>query len=366
MMATLRAYADPALRNLIGRSGTWASALEMPSARGQGRTKRVYVHNPTQGGILIRPEVLTPTGQFLVHLPNSVMLQPGVTSFPVEVTVGGGVPLPTAIDFAIGSIAATGESGSSPYSGSAYSGSDYTQSASPPVAASLRFEVTAFALPSADERFGDLGSSPLRNTHQFMEYIASGMGYADGAYKALMVDFMADKLYDLAIWAVNKHVFLNPMVSPMRLASRRAFSIGYDPPGLAGLPPGIRRRVYSRAFTLARNTGSAQGILGIMTAIGIPASQVTIWRTGFTWEVRVPQSVIDIYGADFLAQMALYHVDAYCVVGFGNQEAAVGHTYSDIDYTVEASPTIASGSILLEDGTSYLLLEDGSKIELEA
>ena len=363
----IRAYRDPALRYPLGRSGTWRSALEVPVARGHSRSKRVYVHNPNGATYLAKPEVIGDTPGFIVELPESVSLKPGVTSFTVNITAGAGISLPTTVDFAIQTTGETqaGTLGKSTFSGQAYSEFDYTMEGQPSSDIGLRFEASAFALPSADERFGDLGTSPLRDVTNFTDYIASGMGFVDEAYKSRIVQFMADHTYDLGLWALNKHYRLDPRYGPMRLATLRAQSMGYNPPGVPGLPPVIRRRVYSRAFELARDTGSAAGIRGIFSAIGVPVPEIDVWRNGFTWYVRVPQWVAAAYSLQLLGNLALYHVDAYCLVDLGVNQDTQSGVYSNLDYTLDPPPNLSSGMLLVEDGVSYLLLESGDKIKLE-
>lgn len=364
----IRAYRDPALRYPLGRSGTWRSALEVPVARGEAREKRVYVHNPSGATYLVKPEVVGATPGFIVELPASVRLSPGVTSFTVRITASGAVPLPSVADFVIRTVGDTssGQAGSSAHTTDAHLDVDYTMESAGSGEVSLRVEVSAFALPSADERFGDLGTSPLRSVTDFTTYLASGMGFVDEAYRSRMVQFMADHTYDLALWGLNKHYRLDPRYGPMRLAHVRPNSIGYDPPGVPGLPPPIRRRVYARSFQLARDTGSAAGIKGIFQAIGVPQPEIAVWREGFTWFVRVPQWVAGAYSLDLLGQLALYHVDAYCLVNLGINEDTQAGVYSNLDYTVDPPLALSSGVLLIEDGVSYLLLESGDRIKLEA
>lgn len=366
-MNTPRAYRDPALAYPLGRSGTWRSALEIPVARGHVRKKRVYLHNPTNTPILLQPQIQGSTSGFAVTIPSGVTALPGVSSFEIEVAASGSVPLPTARDFAISTVVAGAvEYGEAPFSDMAHSDFDHTLESGTAQSSAFHFEVTVFALASADERFGDLGTSPLRSVGQFADYIASGMGFVDLDYRDSVVNFMADQTYDLALWAVNKHYLLDPLYSPMRLAPIRASSIGYDPPVVPSLPPPIRRRVYSRAFDLARKLGSAAGIQGIFQAIGVPLAEVAVWRDGFVWYVRVPQWVAAAFGLPLLAQLALYHIDPYCVLDLATVADTMGNIYSEFDYTLEASAPLAGGFLFVEDGVSYLLLEDGSKIVLES
>lgn len=385
----IRAYHDPALRRPISRDGSWGSALELPCGPNGRREKRVYVHNPSAANIITGLQIPTVSG-FGIIAPSSVNLAPGVTSFLIAAEASGTYSGPLAMDFTINGVVE--EDSLSPggaFSDSSFTDSDEgTYSGSNISASTLRLEVTTFMLPTGDERFQPGGLGPLRSTASLATYVASGMGFVDDDYKAGVVDFVTEHTYDTTLWALNKHYLFNANYSPMRLSRNRAEAIGYNPPGVPAMPPIIRRRVYSRAYELARATGSAAGILGIFQAIGVPLTQVGVEREGFTWYVSVPQWVAAVFNADLLGNLALYHVDPYCNVALSvNEETTVGY-YSDLDYAVEPSPAYAGGSLLLEHSAgqtvvyggstvtyggsevtygelAYLLLEDGTKLLLE-
>lgn len=331
----IRAYHDPALRTAVSRDGSWGAALEFACGSGQSREKTVYIHNPTSVSALIGLTV-GDTTPFVAFLPPSIRAEPGITALTIRVEAGAGIVVPTTMDFAItGSVLV--DVGDQTHADSAFSDMEHTQETEGLVGEVLLIEASAFALPTADERFGDLGDSPLRGVDAFTEYVASGMGFVDEEYRERVVKFMAEQLYDSALWSLNKHYRLDPLYGPMRLARVRADTIGYDPPGVRGLKPDDRRKAYSRAFQLARATGSKEGVLMAMSSIGIPVQEVLVWHESDldTWYVRVPQWVLGQYDIDFIGNLALYHVDAYSVVNIGVHDDTVGNVYSDLDYTIE-------------------------------
>lgn len=358
---SLRAYHDPALTRSITRDGSWARALEFPVGGDSRRTKGIYVLNNGKDPIPVRLE--GNAAGFSLIMPPAVTCKPGVTRIPISVETGRWLE-PRAADFTISGIAAN-EYGQQPYSNDAWSEFSSTHESEAATGEVLRVEASAFALATADERFGDFGDSPLRSVGNYTEYLAGGMGFVDADYKNTIVNLMAEHLYDPAVWALNKHLLFNALYGPLRFARERASTIGYNPPGIPALPPTLRRRVYSRAFELGRKTGSAEGIKGIFNAIGIGLTEMLVWRESFTWFVRVPQWVAAVYDIDFLGTIALYHVDPWCVINIATHEGTLDREYSDLDYTIEPAEAIQGGNLLLEDGQYYLLLEDGTKIILE-
>lgn len=331
----IRAYHDPALLRPISRDRSWLAALELPAGPQHYREKRVYIHNPDPATVTLTLSHTNADASFDISIPATHSATTGVTSFLIRSTVRPAAPLPSLTDFAV-------------------------------TAAGFRLEVTAFALPVADERFGRQDVGPLRDVNALTRYVASGMGFVDQEYQDSMVVFMVDRLYDDAIWALNKHYLYNPLYCPMRLVKARANSMGYDPPGVPGLPPQVRRFVYSQAFRLARATGSQEGVLSIFRAVGVQLMGVDVWREDFTWFVRVPQWVLGQFSSALLAVLALYHVDAYCIVNFGVQGDTLGNDYYDIRYTGDGIAPIGPGAnfLLLESG-DIILLESGSKVIIE-
>lgn len=303
----IRAYHDPGLRYPISRNGSWETALELPMGPGRQRAKTIYLHNPDPDPVALDLSSVAPPAGFTLELPDEVVAQPGTTPLTVSMSASASIDLPAVADFAI-------------------------------QAGDLRLEVSAFALPVADERFARSYVSPLAGVEEFTDYLASGMGFVDAGYREALVAFMADKALDLAVWALNKHYLFDARFAPMRLAQSRALSMGYDPPGVASMAPDIRRRVYHQAFDLARATGSYRGILGIFEAIGVPLVQISVWREDFTWYVRIPQWVNVAYGTNLLGALALYHVDAYCTVNLGIHGDTLGNEFFDISHTGDAAP----------------------------
>lgn len=328
----IRAYHDPALKHPISRDGSWHSALEFVCARNSTRTKSLYLHNPTSATLLLK--LSASASGFIVTHPVSVRVAPGVTRFEVTLTAGA-LPLPTTVDFAITGVADATETGHSGYADVAFTDDGYTLEADALGDTLLRAEATAFCLPVGDERFGDLNRGPLATVDSYAEYIASGMGFVDAEYQEAVVGFLAEHLRDWSVWALNKHYLFDANVGPMRHAKARADSIGYAPPGVPSLHPALRRRVYARAYEIARKHGSAEGIKAVFQALGIPQVQLEVWREGFTWYVRVPQWVANTYDIDFLSALALYHVDPYCVVNVAVNQATLERDYTDLDYTIE-------------------------------
>lgn len=362
----IRAYHDPSLRHPVSRDGTWNAAVEFVCATGGGRDKPVYLHNPSSQTLLLKLQAQA--SGFVITIPPSVSVAPGVTRLDVGVTAGA-LPLPTVVDFRLTGTVDVSQTGESGYADLAYSDQAYTLEADRLAGTLLKAEATAFCLPVGDERFGDLNPGPLKDVPALTEYVASGMGFVDDDYKAGMVRFMAEHLRDWGVWALNKHHMFTS--GPMRHAKARAESIGYNPPGVPALHPALRRRVYASAYEIARKHGSAEGIRAVFRALGIPQVQLEVWREGFTWYVRVPQWVANTYDIDFLGVLALYHVDPYCVVNIAVNETTLERDYTDLDYTIEPGPAVqppdtgTGAFLLLEDGVSYLLLEDGTRIELE-
>lgn len=333
----IRAYHDPALRHAITRDGSWTGALEFVCARGGARTKTVYVHNPTGVPVVFQPVTPSAPG-FIVSLPASVRAEPGVTSFQVTVTAGA-LPLPIAIDFTITAVVDASRTGFSGYADLAYSDLDFTAEGFQTADLGLKIEATAFCLPVGDERFADLNPSPLASVAEFTDYLASGMGFVDAEYRDAVVAFMADHLRDWSVWALNKHYLFDARYGPMRFAKARADSIGYAPPGVPNFPPRIRRRVYARAYEIARKHGSAGAIRAILDALEVPPQQIEVMRSGFTWHVRVPQWVAAVYDLGLLADIVLYHVDPYCDVDLRVHEGTLAEEYSENAYHIEAGPS---------------------------
>ena len=364
----IRAYHDPALLHPISRDGTWNRAVEFVCARSGSRSKAIYLHNPTSATVLLKLQASAPG--FAVTMPESVNVAPGVTRLEVSVTAGA-LPLPAVVDFVITGTVAADDPGYGAFTESAFSNDAYTMEPGTLGGTLLKAEASAFALPVGDERFGDLNDSPLATVDKFTDYIASGMGFVDDDYRSVVVGMLAEHLRDWSVWALNKHYMFDANYGPMRHARARADSIGYNPPGVSGLHPALRRRVYASAYEIARKVGSADGIRAVFQALGIPQIQLDVWREGFTWYVRVPQWVANVYGTDFLGVLALYHVDPYCTVNLAVNEGTFEWDFTDIDYTVEPGhavqppPIGMGGHLLLEGGTAYLLLGGGARIELQ-
>lgn len=336
----IRAYHDPALRHPISRDDTWGQALEFVCARSSATTRRVYLHNPSAATLLLG--LSASASGFVVTVPPSVNCPPGVTSFDVTV-LAGSLPLPTVKDFVITATVDTSHFNSDGYSGAVYSDLDYVLEMGTLGGANVAIEATAFCLPVGDERFNDLNPGPLQAARDYTEYIASGMGFVDDDYKQIIVGFMAEHLRDWGVWALNKHYMFTK--GPMRHARARADSIGYNPPGVPALPPEMRRNVYANAYDIARKTGSADGIRAIFEALGIPQTQLNVWREGFTWFVRIPQWIASRFNIDFLGNLALYHVDPYCTVNIAVNESTIDREYSDLDYTVEPGLTMDAETV---------------------
>jgi len=362
----IRAYHDPSLRHPVSRDGTWNAAVEFVCATGGGRDKPIYLHNPSSQTFLLKLQAQA--SGFVITIPPSVNVAPGVTRLDVGVTAGA-LPLPTVVDFHLTGTVDVSQTGESGYADLAYSDQAYTLEADRLAGTLLKAEATAFCLPVGDERFGDLNPGPLGDVSALSEYVASDMGFAVDDYKAGMVRFMAEHLRDWCVRALKQHYMFTS--GPMRHAKARAESIGYNPPGVPALHPALRRRVYASAYEIARKVGSADGIRAVFRALGINQTQLDVRREGFVWYVRVPQWIAATYDIDFLGNLALYHVDPYCVVNIAVNEGTIEHDYSDIDWTIEPGPAVqppdtgTGAFLLLEDGVSYLLFEDGTKIELE-
>lgn len=329
----IRAFHDPDLRFPLTRDGTWRTPLEFAIGRGRARTKTIYLYNDQPATIVMSP--LPPTTQkFVVNLPTSISVPPGVTPLPIEVA-GDSADLPWAEDFVLRFV----REGNEPPGG--FTDTDFSSwdAYSGDVAYSeveaARFEVSAFVLDTGDPRFDPVVKSHVDSARTFEQYLASGMGSWSEDYRKTRVRFAAEQLHEFALWALNKQHLFNPLYGPLRHAASRAEVIGYAPPGIAQFPPAVRRRVLAAAFPITRNLGSEEGLRLAFEALGVNLAGIEVHHDSLNhlWRIRLPRYAQSIFNIDYLGTFALYHVDAYSVIDLGLREDYDSIIYSNIDYT---------------------------------
>lgn len=313
----------------------WDAPLEFVIGRASSETKRIWLYNDSTRTIQLRPDIQTPE-KFVLTLPETIIAPPGASFIDIGLT-GSSSTLPWAEDFVLQFVSEDYETGSG------FFGQDYTEwaYAFDPNARQgaggdiLRFEVSAFILPVADERFDPDKPTHLTDRFTFRDYIISGMGSWPNDSEAEL-DLISDLLYEPAVWAVNKHYANDPLHGPIRFASSRAEALGYSPPGIGQFPPKVRRRVLANAFSAVRNLSTIEGLKSAFAALGVDPTNMTVEHDSlnFTWKIRLPFYALGIFNIEYLGQYALYHVDAYNIVDIGIVETSDSFIYTEIDYMV--------------------------------
>lgn len=334
----IRAFHDPGLRYPVSRTGAWESPVELVIARGGTDTKRVYLYNDSNRTVQLQFE--TPhMEKFVLTAPEKVIAWPGVTEIDISITGSSG-SLPWVEDIALRFSTEDFETGSG-----FTDNNEYTEWAHiyDPMAARgpagsdfLRFEISAFILPVADERYDPDKPTHLASRHTLQRYVTSGMGTWAADTTDQELDLITDLLYESTVWAVNKHYANNPLYGPLRFADSRAKALGYEPPGINQFPPSVRRRVLAASFRSVRTMSTEEGLRSAFAALGVEPGNMTVEHDSlnFTWKIRLPFYALGIFNLEYLGQYALYHVDAYNVVDIGIIETAESFIYTEIDYMV--------------------------------
>lgn len=333
----IRAYLDAGLRYPVSRDGSWRQPVELVFAAGRGTKARVWLHNNADEAVTLVRQPLAE--QALVFtLPAVVHCPPGKTLIEVEVA-GSNDTLPFTRDVVAKYAQESVTRAAGGYSDSDYSETGFSGTFQSSGGELVRFEVTAFALPAGDERFGRDVRSHIESAERLRAYVASGMGTVSQERVDTDVAFMSEMLHPFALWAVNKHHLLNPAFGPLRLARNRAISIGYTPPGVEQLPPANRRRAYANAFEAVRNLGSKRGLLLALETIGLAvdgnAKNISIEKDAlnFTWRVQVPASVAEAFSVEYLQDYLQYHVDAYSLVDVSITVPEASEEYAELQFT---------------------------------